>query len=129
MSNGSKAVESRAARQRRSSCGVDLSSRTMRPGASDWQSQLALSPFARFDSRRMAVEARWTAVRTNGEQLNGFGNLGATYFSPTRHGLQLSVAGFADRSMLNETFAVTSLGADTRLSYRKDASGAWLGRF
>jgi hypothetical protein len=147
MSNGSKAVESRAARltlgvvtclvaalssahemAAQFTSALDLSSRTSRPGTSDWQSQLALSPFARFDSRRMTVEGRWTAVRTDGERLNGFGNLGATYFSPTRHGLQLSIAGFADRAMLDETFAVTSIGTDTRLSYRKGESGAWLGR-
>jgi hypothetical protein len=147
MSNGSKAVESRAARltlgvvtclvaalssahemSAQFTSALDLSSRTTRPGALDWQSQLALSPFARFDSRRMTVEGRWTAVRTDGERLNGFGNLGATYFSPTRHGLQLSVAGFADRAMLDETFAITSIGTDTRLSYRKGESGVWLGR-
>ena len=147
MSNGSKAVESRASRRTlgvvtclvaalssahemsaQFTSALDLSSRTTQPAASDWQSQLALSPFARFDSRRVTVEGRWTAVRTEGERLNGFGNLGATYFSPTRYGLQLSLAGFADRSMLDETYAVTSIGTDTRLSYRKGGSGAWLGR-
>jgi hypothetical protein len=107
---------------------IDLSSRTARPRAGEWQSQLAVSPFARFDHPRLTVDGRWTAIGGDGQRLNGFGNLGATYFSPTRGGLQLSVAGFADRSMLNETFAVTSLGADTRLSYRAGRSGAWVGR-
>jgi len=107
---------------------IDLSSRAARPDAGEWQSQLALSPFARFDHPRLTVDGRWTAIGGDGQRLNGFGSLGATYFSPTRGGLQLSVAGFADRAMLNETSAVTSLGADTRLSYRAGASGAWLGR-
>jgi hypothetical protein len=107
---------------------IDLSSRNAQPAADQWRSQLAVSPFARFDHPRLSVEGRWTALGGEGQRLNGFGNLGATYFSPTRSGLQLSVAGFADRSLLDETFAVSSLGADTRLSYRTGRSGAWLGR-
>ena len=106
---------------------IDLSSRSAQPGAGEWQSQLALSPFARFDSRRVTVEGRWTALRADGERLDGFGNIGATYFSPTRRGLQLSIAGTAERTMINEAFGVTSVGTDTRLSYRKGSSGAWLG--
>jgi len=107
---------------------IDLSSRSSQATAGSWQSQLALSPFARYDRPRLSVDGRWTAMGGDGQRLSGFGNLGATYFSPTRGGLQLSVAGFADRSLLNETFAVTRLGADTRLSYRAGHSGAWLGR-
>jgi hypothetical protein len=107
---------------------IDLSSRSSQASAGGWQSQLALSPFARYDHPRLSVDGRWTVMGGDGQRLSGLGNLGATYFSPTRVGLQLSVTGFADRSLLNETFAVTSLGADTRLSYRAGRSGAWLGR-
>ena len=82
----------------------------------------------RFDHPRLALDARWTAVGSSGQQLDGFGNIGATYFSPTRAGMQLSLAGFADRTMLNESFAVSRIGADARLSYRLGNSGAWLGR-
>ena len=110
------------------SSAIDLSSRTSRPGGDGWQSQLALSPFARFDLPRASVDARWTALGGNGQRLDGVGNLSATYFSPTRAGLQLSVAGFADRSLLNETFAVSKFGTDARLSFRAGKGGAWLGR-
>jgi hypothetical protein len=107
---------------------IDLSSRSTQPTANEWQSQLAVSPFMRFDHPRLALDARWTAVGGSGQQLDGFGNIGATYFSPTRAGMQLSLAGFADRTMLNESFAVSRIGADARLSYRLGNSGAWLGR-
>ena len=107
---------------------VDLSSRSTRSGANGWESQFALSPSARFDHPRVSIDGRWTALGGNGQRLDGFGSLAATYFSPTWSGLQLSVAGFADRSMLSETFAVSKLGADARLSYRRGATGAWLGR-
>jgi hypothetical protein len=145
MSNGSNGVESLASRltfgglaclvaaftparemPAQFSSAIDLSSRSAQPAAGEWQSQLALSPFARFDHPRFALDGRWTALAGDGQRSSGFGNLGATYFSPTRGGLALSVAGFADRSLLDETFAVTSVGADTRLSYRAGRSGVWL---
>ena len=85
---------------------LDLSSRSARSGTSGWESQLALSPSARFDHPRVSIDGRWTALGGNGQRLDGFGSLAATYFSPTWSGLQLSVAGFADRSLLNETFPV-----------------------
>jgi hypothetical protein len=107
---------------------IDLSSRSARPSAGGWQSQLALSPFARYDRPHLSVDGRWTGLAGEGGRSSGFGNLGATYFTPVQHRLQLSIAGFADRSLLNETFAVSRLGADTRLSYRAGRSGAWLGR-
>jgi hypothetical protein len=107
---------------------IDVSSRSAQPKAGQWQSQLAVSPFARFDSPRLAIDARWTAFGGSGQRVDGFGNLAATYFSPTRAGLQLSVAGFADRTMLNETYPISRLGTDARLSYRAGSSGAWLGR-
>lgn len=110
------------------SSAIDLSSRTARRGNANWQSQLALSPFARLDLPRLAFEGRWTAFGGDGQRLNGFGNLGATYFAPTLAGLQFSVAGFAARSMLNETYAVSRLGTDARLSYRFAKSGTWIGR-
>ena len=107
---------------------IDLSSRSARPSANIWQSQLAVSPFLRWDHPRLALDARWTAASGDAGRVSGFGNLGATYFSPTRAGLQLSVAGFADRTLLNETFAVSRFGADSRLSYRSGGTGAWVGR-
>jgi hypothetical protein len=107
---------------------IDLSSRSARPTAGEWQSQLAVSPFARFDHPRVTVDGRWTAFGGNGEKLDGIGNLSATFFSPARAGLQLSVAGFADRAMLSETFPVSRFGTDARLSYRHGSAGAWLGR-
>lgn len=107
---------------------IDLASRSTQPIANEWQSQLAVSPFMRFDHPRLALDARWTALGGDGQRLDGFGNIGATYFSPTRAGMQVSLAGFADRSMLNESFAVSRIGADARLSYRLGNSGAWLGR-
>jgi len=110
------------------SSAIDLSSRSARPGADSWQSQFAVSPFARFDHPRLAVDARWTAIGGDGQHLAGYGNLSATYFSPVRSGFQMSVAGLADRSLLNETFAVSRLGADARLSYRRGNAGAWLGK-
>ena len=110
------------------SSAIDLSSRTARPGTDSWQSQLAVSPFARFDSRHFSVDGRWTAIGGNGQQLDGYGNLAATYFSPTRLGLQLSLTGFTDRSLLNEAYGVSRFGTDTRLSFHAGNSGAWLGR-
>jgi hypothetical protein len=110
------------------SSAIDLSSRSARPGTGSWQSLIAVSPFARFDHPRVAVDARWTAVGGDGQHLDGYGNLSATYFSPVRSGLQLSVEGLADRSLLNESFAVSRLGADARLSYRHGNAGAWLGK-
>lgn len=107
---------------------IDLSSRTRRAANDTWESQLAVSPFARFDHPRLALDARWTALGGNGQAVRGFGSLEATWFSPTRSGLQFSLAGFADRSLLNESFAVTRGGADARLSYRAGNSGVWLGR-
>ena len=110
------------------SSAIDLSSRSARPGADSWQSQLAVSPFARFDHPRFSIDGRWTAIGGNGQQLDGYGDLAATYFSPTRLGLQLSVTGFADRSLLNDTYGVSRFGTDTRLSFRTGNGGAWLGR-
>jgi len=107
---------------------IDLSSRSTQPTANDWQSQLAVSPFVRFDHPRLALDARWTALGGDSQRLDGFGNVGATYFSPTRAGMQLSLGGFADRRMLNESFAVSRIGADARFSYRLGNSGGWLGR-
>ena len=107
---------------------IDLSSRSTQPTANEWQSQLAVSPFMRFDHPRVALDARWTALGGESQRLDGFGKVGATYFSPTRAGMQLSLGGFADRTMLNESFAVSRIGADARFSYRLGNSGAWLGR-
>jgi hypothetical protein len=107
---------------------IDLSSVSTQPTATEWRSQLAVSPFARFDHPSLALDARWTAIGGEGQRLDGYGALAATYFSPTRAGLQLSVAGFGDRTLLNESFAVSRIGADARLSYRLGSSGAWLGR-
>ena len=107
---------------------IDLSSLSARPSTAAWQNQLAVSPFLRFDHPRLAVDARWTATTGDAGRSSGFGNIGATYFSPTRAGLQFSLGGFADRRLLNETFAVSRAGADARLSYRAGNSGAWLGR-
>jgi len=110
------------------SSAIDLSSRSAQSASAQWQSQLAVSPFARFDSPRLSLDGRWTAFGGNGQRLDGFGALSATYFSPARAGLQLSVAGFADRERLNETYPITRLGTDARLSYRAGRSGAWIGR-
>src|SRR5690349_15581363 len=101
------------------SSAIDLSSRSANPSPTGWQSVLAVSPFARFDHPRLAVDARWTALGGEGRRLDGVGNLSATYFSPTRAGMQLSVGGFADRTLLDETFAVSRLGTDARVSYRR----------
>jgi len=107
---------------------IDLSSVSSQPTASEWRSQLAVSPFMRFDHPRLAMDARWTALGGDGQRLDGFGELSATYFSPSRAGLQLSVAGFGDRTLLDESFAVSRIGADARVSYRLGSSGAWFGR-
>ena len=107
---------------------IDLSSRSTQPTANAWQSQLAVSPFMRFDHPRLALDARWTALGGDGQRIDGLGNVGATYFSPSRAGMQLSLGGFADRRILNQSFAVSRLGADARFSYRLGNSGAWLGR-
>jgi hypothetical protein len=107
---------------------IDLSSRNTRAPTDAWQSQIAVSPFLRFDHPRIALDARWTATSSDAGKVDGFGHLGATWFSPARAGFQLSVAGFADRARLNETFAVSRIGTDARLSYRSGRSGAWLGR-
>jgi len=107
---------------------IDVSSFSSQPAASEWRSQLAVSPFVRFDHPKLALDARWTAVGGDGHRLNGFGDIAATYFSPTRAGLQLSVSGFGDRTYLDESFAVSRIGGDARLSYRMGSSGAWLGR-
>jgi len=107
---------------------IDLSSFSSQPAANEWRSQLAVSPFLRFDHPKLALDARWTALGGEGQRLDGFGELAATYFSPTRAGLQLSVSGFGDRTNLDESFAVSRIGADAHLSYRLGSSGAWLGR-
>ncbi|HUQ83273.1 MAG TPA: glycogen-binding domain-containing protein [Gemmatimonadaceae bacterium] len=110
------------------SSAIDLSSRSANPTPNGWQSLLAISPFARFDHPRTTVDARWTALGGDGRRLDGVGNFSATYFSPTFSGLQLSIGGFADRTLLNETFAVSRLGTDSRVSYRRGNSGAWIGK-
>lgn len=107
---------------------IDLASRTGRPADGSWHSQLTVSPFARFDHPRVALDGRWTALAGTEREIRGLGSLEATWFSPTRSGLQFSLAGFADRSLLNESFAVTRGGAHARLSFRTGSSGAWLGR-
>jgi hypothetical protein len=107
---------------------VDLSSRSARTANSAWQNQLGVSPAARLDRVRFSVDGRWTAFRGDDGSLTGDGALSATYFSPVRAGLQLSVAGFADRMLVNEALGVTRAGTDARLSYRRGAMGAWLGR-
>ncbi len=107
---------------------IDLSSFSSRPAANEWRSRLAISPFMRFDHPRLAVDAGWTALGGDGQRLDGFGNIHATYISPTRAGLQLSVSGFGDRTLLDEAFAVSRIGGDARLSYRLGSAGAWLGR-
>jgi hypothetical protein len=107
---------------------IDLSSRSAQPSAEAWQSRIAVSPFVRWDHPRVALDARGTAMRGDAGRVDGFGNIGATWFSPARAGLQLSVTGFAERALLNETFAVGRAGTDTRLSYRSGHSGVWLGR-
>ena len=107
---------------------LDLSSISSQPAASEWRGQIAVSPFLRLDHPNLALDARWTALGGDGQRLDGFGEIAATYFSPTRAGLQLSLAGFGDRTLLDESFAVSRVGADARLSYRLGSSGAWLGR-
>jgi hypothetical protein len=107
---------------------IDLSSRTARPAAAGWQNQLAVSPFARFDHSRFTLDGRWTAYAAEGERVQGFGAASATYFSPARAGLQLSLSGFATRDLLNETFAVSRFGTDARVSYKTARSGVWIGR-
>jgi hypothetical protein len=110
------------------SSAIDLSSLSARVASNPWQSQLAISPFARFDHARFSVDGRWTAYGAEGQRLNGFGSASATYFSPARAGLQLSVSGFANRDLLNEMYAVSRVGTEARLSYKTGRSGAWLGR-
>ena len=107
---------------------IDLSSRTSQPTRGGWTSELAVSPFLRFDHPRVSIDARWTAFGGDGQRLDGLGNIGATYFSPLRAGFSFSASGFADRSRLNETFAVSRIGSDARLSYRAGQNGAWIGR-
>ena len=107
---------------------VDLSSRSAQSAGDLWLNQITVSPAARFDHARFSLDGRWTALRTDPGDLTGNGALSATYYSPVRGGLQLSVGGFADRALLNETFAVSRAGADARLSYRRGATGMWLGR-
>jgi hypothetical protein len=107
---------------------LDVSSRSARPGPDAWQSQFAVSPFARLDHSRFSLDGRWTLYGAEGEGLNGVGSASATYFSPTRAGLQFSLSGFANRELLNETFAVSRFGTDARLSYKTNRSGVWLGR-
>lgn len=107
---------------------VDLSSRSARAANGAWQNQLGLSPAARLDRARFSIDGRWTALRGDDGNLTGNGALSATYFSPTRSGLQLSLAGFADRMLVNEAMGVTRAGTDARLSYRRGATGAWVGR-
>ena len=107
---------------------IDLSSRSRQPTPEGWTSQLAISPFVRYDNARVALDARWTAFGGNGQRLDGFGGIGATYFSPTRAGFAIEATAFADRTLLNESFAVSRFGTDARVSYRFHQSGAWLGR-
>ena len=107
---------------------IDLSSRTSQPTRDVWTSQLAISPFIRFDHPRVSVDARWTAFGSDGQRLDGVGNIDATYFSPSRAGFSFSASGFADRTRLNETFAASRIGTDARLSYRAGQNGAWIGR-
>jgi len=107
---------------------VDVSSVSSQHAASDWRGQFAVSPFVRFDHPSLALDARWTALGGDGQRLDGFGELAATYFSPTRAGLQLSLAGFGSRTLLVDSFPVSRIGADARLSYRLGSSGAWIGR-
>jgi len=107
---------------------IDISSFSSQSTANEWRSQLAVSPFMRFDHPRLEVDGRWTAFGGDGQRLDGFGGIDATYFSPARAGFQLSAAGFGDRTLLNESFAVSRIGADARLSYRVRSAGAWLGR-
>jgi len=108
--------------------GVDLSSRNVRASEATWLNQFAISPSARFDHARFSLDGRWTALRTEGGDLTGNGKLSAAYYSPILGGLQLSLAGFADRELFNETLAVSRTGTDANLSYRRGATGAWLGR-
>ena len=107
---------------------LDLSSRSARSVGAPWLNQFAISPAARFDAARFSVDGRWTALRAEDGRLDGAGGVSASYFSPAYGGLQLSVDGFAERTMLSETFAVSRAGADARLSYRGGTRGAWLGR-
>ena len=107
---------------------IDLASRSAQPGPGAWQNQFAVSPFARFDHSRFSLDGRWTLYGAEGDRLNGVGNATATYFSPSLAGLQFSVAGFANRELLNESIAVSKLGTDARLSYKTNRSGLWVGR-
>jgi len=107
---------------------IDVSSRSARSVGAPWLNQLAIAPAARFDAARFSLDGRWTALRTEHGRLDGGGGASASYYSPTYGGLQLSVDGFAERVLLSETFAVSRAGADARLSYRRGARGAWLGR-
>ena len=108
--------------------GVDLSSRNVRTSDATWLSQFAVSPSARFDLARVSLDGRWTALRTEGGDLTGNGKMSAAYYSPVLGGLQFSLAGFADRVLFNEALAVSRAGTDANLSYRRGATGAWLGR-
>ena len=45
---------------------IDLSSFSSHSTANDWRSQLAISPFMRFDHPRLAVDGRWTAIGGDG---------------------------------------------------------------
>lgn len=105
-----------------------LSSRSARGGPDAWRNEFAISPFARFDHSRFSLDGRWMLYGADGAGLRGVGSSTATFYSPTLAGVQLSVAGFANRELVNETFAVSKLGADMRLSYKTNRSGAWVGR-
>ncbi len=108
---------------------IDLASRSSQLTAARWSNQLAVSPFLRFDSPHLSIDGRWTAFAGDRQlRTNGFGNVGVTYFSPIRSGFSLSASAFADRTLLDETVAVSRFGADSRLSYRLGASGVWVGR-
>ena len=108
--------------------GVDISSRNVRMSEASWLNQFAISPSARFDVARFAIDGRWTALRAEGGDLTGTGGMSAAYYSPVLGGLQFSLAGSVDRVLCNETLAVSRAGTDANLSYRRGATGAWLGR-
>lgn len=107
---------------------VDLGSRAARLGAGEWQRQLVLSPFARFDRPNVSLDARWTVLGREGGPVTGEGGVTTTMYWPERAGFRLAAAAFADRATLDAEQSVARLGADVGLSYRFGFSGAWIGR-
>lgn len=86
-----------------------------------------VSPAFYLDRPLASLSALATVSNESGTRWHNEGLVAATLFSPARGGVRAEIAGEAGSASGSPVDAIRYLSAESRLSVRREANGAWLG--